>query len=108
MSNQSPHAPRPVPARPNLRQLKDQARDLIKAGSAQSVTDAQFKIAQLYGFPSWPKLKAHVESLNQIGQLKHAIDNNDLDRIKMLRAALRGERVPMMKLLVAHGANVNA
>ena len=26
----------------------------------------------------------------------------------LMRAALRGERIPMMELLVAHGANVNA
>ena len=57
-----PHAaPRPLPDRPNLRHLKDQAKDLLKAGAATSITDAQFKIARLYGFPSWPKLKAHVD-----------------------------------------------
>ena len=31
---------------------------------------AQFAIARQYGFSSWPKLKAHVESLEEIGQLK--------------------------------------
>ena len=73
-----PHAPpRPLPDRPNLRHLKDQARDLVKAGAATTVSDAQFKIARLYGFPSWPKLKDHVESVNQIGELKQAIDAND-------------------------------
>jgi hypothetical protein len=41
-----PHAaPRPLPDRPNLRHLKDQAKDLVKAGAAKSITDAQFKIA---------------------------------------------------------------
>jgi hypothetical protein len=61
-----------------------QAKDLLKAGSAGSITEAQFKIARLYGFASWPKLKAHVESLEEIGQLKHAIDTNDFDRVKAL------------------------
>ena len=56
----------------------------MKAGTAQSITDAQFKIARLYGFPSWPKLKAHVDSLEEIGQLKQAIDTNDLARVKNL------------------------
>jgi ankyrin repeat protein len=80
-----PHAaPRPLPDRPNLRHLKDQAKDLVKAGTATSISDAQFKIARLYGFPSWPKLKAHVESFDQIGQLKQAIDTNDLERVKAL------------------------
>src|SRR5215831_14126 len=113
-------------------------------------------------------LEAHVESLDEIGQLKQAIDANDLDRVKtlmtrnpalhkaplgygkdgpltwvaecrvpweppspvrlamaewmigqgsdvhqggdgpLMRAALNGDRIPMMKLLVSHGADVNA
>ena len=161
-------APRPLPDRPDLRHLKDQAKDLLKAGGAESLAKAQFQIARLYGFASWPKLKAHVESLAEIGDLKRAIDSNDLDRVKalmtrnpslhraplgyakngpltwvaecrvpweppaparlamaqwmlengsdvhqggdgpLMRAALNSDRIPMMQLLVAHGANVNA
>jgi hypothetical protein len=159
--------PRPLPERPNLRHLKDQAKDLVKAGGAESLTKAQFKIARLYGFASWPKLKAHVDSLEEIGHLKLAIDTNDFEKIKtlmtrnpelhraplgynkngpltwvaecrvpwerpsatrlaiakwmlengsdvhqggdgpLMRATL-GDRIPMMELLVAHGADVNA
>jgi ankyrin repeat protein len=85
MSSIDPHAaPRRLPDRPNLRHLKDQARDLVKAGAARSLTDAQFKIARLYGFASWPKLKAHVDSLHEIGELKQAIDANHLERVKSL------------------------
>ena len=54
MSTNSQEAPRPLPDRPNLRHLKNQAKDLLKAGKADSLTDAQFKIARLYGFSSWP------------------------------------------------------
>jgi hypothetical protein len=168
MSIDHPEAPRPLPDRPSLRHLKDQAKDLLKAGAAQSITDAQFKIARLYGFASWPKLKAHIDSLEEIGQLKRAIDTNDIDRVKtmmtrnpalhsaplgygkdgpltwvaecrvpwespsparlamaawmlehgsdvhqggdgpLMRAALNGYRIPMMELLVSHGADVNA
>jgi ankyrin repeat protein len=156
-----------LPARPNLSHLKSQARDLLKSGAAATLADAQYSIARQYGFPSWPKLKAHIESLELTGQLKDAIDRNDLEAVKalmtahpdlhrapmgrgnngpltlaaeyraqgpppparlaiarwmlengsdvhrggdapLMRAALRGERVPMMELLVAHGANVNA
>ena len=80
-----PHGtPRPLPDRPNLRHLKDQAKDLLKAGDANSITQAQFQIARLYGFPSCPKLKAYVDSLEEIGQLKQAIDTNDLERVKTL------------------------
>ncbi len=168
MSTDPQGAPRPLPERPNLRHLKDQAKDLLKSGAATSITDAQFQIARLYGFTSWPKLKAHVESFEEIGQLKQAIDTNDLVRVKnmmmhnpalhraplgygedgpltwvaecrlpweppsparlaiaewmithgsdvhqggdgpLMRAALNGYRIPMMELLVSHGADVNA
>jgi hypothetical protein len=168
MPTNSPEASRPLPERPNLRHLKDQAKDLLKAGAAQSITEAQFKIACSYGFASWPKLKAHIDSLQESGELKQAIDTNDLSRVKammtrnpelhraplgyaengpltwaaecrvpwespgpgrlamaawmidhgsdvhqggdgpLMRAALRGARIPMMELLVARGANVNA
>src|SRR2546427_1276742 len=168
MSIDHPEAPRPLPERPNLRHLKDQAKDLFKTGEAASITDAQFKIARLYGFASWPKLKAHVDSLEEIGQLKQAIDTNNFEGVKVLmtrnpklhraplgyakngpltwvaecrvpweppgperlalakwmiengsdvhqggdgplmRAALNGDRLPMMELLVSQGANVNA
>jgi ankyrin repeat protein len=163
-----PEGPRPLPDRPNLRHLKGQAKDLLKAGAAASVTDAQFKIARLYGFASWPKLKAHVDSLEEVGQLKQAIDTNDVERVKelmtrnpalhraplgygkdgpltwvaecrvpweppsparlamatwmlehgsdvhqggdgpLMRAALNAYRIPMLELLVSHGADVNA
>src|SRR6266849_3298877 len=81
MSTDPQAAPRPLPGRPNLRHLKDQAKDLLKTGSAASITDAQFKIASLYGFASWPKLKTHVESFEEIGQLKQAIDTNDIAHV---------------------------
>jgi ankyrin repeat protein len=160
--------PRPLPSRPNLRHLKDQAKDLLRSGAAASLSEAQFQIATSYGFPSWPKLKAHVESLHEAGQLKLAIDANDLEQVKalmtrnpalhqaplgyrnngpltwvaecripweppsrarlaiaewmlthgsdihqggdgpLMRAALAGMRIPMMELLVRHGADVNA
>jgi hypothetical protein len=59
-------------------------KDLLKAGQATSLTEAQYKIARLYGFASWPRLKAHVDSLEEIGKLKLAIDSNDLATVKKL------------------------
>jgi hypothetical protein len=151
-----------------LRHLKEQARDLLKSGTATSLSDAQFQIARLYGFASWPRLKAHVDSLAEFGRLKEAIDHNELPRVQtlmlrnaalhqaplgyakngpltwvaecripweppgptrlamaewmiqngsdvhqgadgpLMRAALFDHRIPMMELLLAHGANVNA
>ncbi len=84
MSIDSQEVPRQLPDNPNLRHLKDQAKDLLKAGGAVSITDAQFKIARLYGFSSWPKLKAHVDSLKEVGRLKQAIDADDVDLVKTL------------------------
>jgi hypothetical protein len=80
----STEEPRSLPDRPNLRHLKDQAKSLLKTRSVESLTEAQFQIARLYGFASWPKLKAHVDLLEEAGQLKQAIDTNDLDTVKTL------------------------
>lgn len=88
-----PLDPRALPDRPSLRHLTLQARDLLKDGAAATLADAQFAIARAYGFSSWPALKLHVDSLEDVGRLKRA---------------LRDDRIPMMELLVAHGADVNA
>jgi hypothetical protein len=50
MPSDPPEGPRPLPDRPNLRHLKGQAKDVLEAGVAASITDAQFKIARRYGF----------------------------------------------------------
>src|SRR5262245_7957155 len=80
-----------LPPRPNLEQLKNQAKDLLKshkAGVSEAVrriqeshprltrasdpeiraarftlSDAQLVIAREYGFDSWPRLKEHVDAL---------------------------------------------
>ena len=49
-------------------------RNSFVSAPPQLFADAQFQIARQYGFPSWPKLKQHVESLNEAGQLGQAID----------------------------------
>src|SRR5262245_38011775 len=81
MSADSTETCHSLPRRPNLRQLKDQAKDLLKCGQAASLGDAQFQLARLYGFPSWPKLKARVEWL---GDLWVAFDAKDIERLKTL------------------------
>jgi ankyrin repeat protein len=167
-SKSSSGASQSLPERPNLQHLRNQAKDLLRAGNAASLADAQFQTARRYGFASWPKLKEHVESLGEIGELKNAIDRNDFDQVRammtrnpslhraplgygksgpltwvaecrmpweapsetrlamarwmiengsdvhqggdgpLMRAALVGQRIPMMEVLVAHGADVNA
>jgi hypothetical protein len=84
LSTHSEEPARRLPEDPDLRHLKDQARDLLKAGQAESLARAQFRIARQYGFASWPKLKAHVESSQVVGRLKLAIDANDLEEVRRL------------------------
>jgi hypothetical protein len=59
---------RNLPTHPNLEHLRKQAKDLLhelqKENPALQLADAQHKLAQEYGFASWPKLKAHIESLS--------------------------------------------
>ena len=63
MPNDSQEDPRPLPERPNLRHLKDEAKVLKRAGHAATLSAAQFQIAaRQYGFTRWVKLKKHVDS----------------------------------------------
>ncbi len=89
---------RRLPSNPNLDHLKHQAKDVLKEHSARTpgvaqrirefhprfsratdaeifdaqlrLSDAQLIIAREYGFPSWARLKRHIEkptSLRSIG-----------------------------------------
>jgi len=84
MSQHAPQSPRPLPDRPNLRYLRDQAWELLKTGQVASLSEAQFEVARLYGFASWPRLKEHVDSMEEVGKLKHAIDTNDFAGVRTL------------------------
>ncbi len=57
-----------LPPQPNLEFLKKQAKELLRElqqrDPALKLADAQNALAREYGFLSWPKLKAHVESLS--------------------------------------------
>jgi ankyrin repeat protein len=85
----TPRPARTLPAVPNLEQQRKQARELLesaRAGDAAALdrfrtrhprgssltqsaerafklSEAQLVIAREYGFPSWPKLKAHIEAV---------------------------------------------
>jgi ankyrin repeat protein len=124
---------RQLPLRPNLDQYKKQAKDLVKSvkdddapalelikkfhphsdkfiapgslNSAFKLADAQFVIGRSFGFESWPKFAAHVESVSRenspssnFEQAAGAIVNGDLDKLRRLLAAnpelihLRSER----------------
>ena len=48
---------RHFPVRPNLEQLKHQAKDLLRADpSLGKLAHAQHALARSYGLPSWPRL----------------------------------------------------
>ena len=85
---------RELPARPNLEQYKNQAKDLVKEhglghfdalerigrhhprlhklphpeiqSARFALTDAQLILAREHGFESWPKFAAHIETLRLI------------------------------------------
>jgi ankyrin repeat protein len=55
---------RSLPPRPNLDQLKRQAKELLRRGPQLGrLRDAQRAVAEEYGFASWDALRAHVESI---------------------------------------------
>jgi ankyrin repeat protein len=97
---------KPLPLRPDLEQLKKQAKELVKshkAGSLEalqriqenhpgfsaaskagkfSLSDAQLVLAREYGFTGWSRLKEHVESIlletkNPLELLKKAFHASD-------------------------------
>jgi ankyrin repeat protein len=83
-----------LPARPDLEQLRHQAKDLLREatrGEAEALArvhavsdllilaSAQLAIAREYGFESWPKLKREVER-------REVLNSRDLDRLSSLLA----------------------
>ncbi len=51
-----------LPPRPDLRHLRDEAKHRKSSGEFASLSEAQFAIANSYGFASWPRLKAFAET----------------------------------------------
>jgi hypothetical protein len=105
-----------LPERPDLGQLKKQAKDLlndIRAGRPEAVArvpqnelagfalaDAQRILAREYGFPSWTKLKLHVETRETAlagARLVAAVANGDAAALKTLLA----ERPQLSRLTVS-------
>lgn len=85
-----------LPERPDLEQLKKQAKDLlneVESGRLEALArigeenqetfalnDAQRVLAREYGFESWPKLKLHVETRTE-----------DTAEARLIEAALGGD-----------------
>ncbi len=103
-----PHAlpTRKLPARPDLEQLKRQAKELLKAflagdpaavadvsrfygdadPAAFALHDAQLVLARSHGYDSWPKLKAFVDGVT-VARLIEATRANDVNRVRAILRA---------------------
>jgi ankyrin repeat protein len=96
---------RRLPPQPNLEQLRNQAKDLLRqyrAGDPAAVAevqqfernpdpstfalnDAQRVLARAYGHASWPKLKAFIDGAN-VAALADAVKSGDMARARKLLA----------------------
>ena len=143
-----------LPARPSLEQLKKRAKELLRAVRGAdpaaiarlrvhlardprevTLADTQLVVAREHGFPSWARLKHHIQAVERPGDFDECIWGRDSwpflvavyegreDTVRaMLRAdptlaraeyaymqplhyAVRGGRVAMAKLLVDAGAD---
>jgi hypothetical protein len=152
-----------LPALPNLEQLKHQAKDLVKQFKAHSpealrrvqahlpraanlpteslsttkltLSEAQFVLAREYEFPSWPRLKRHIETSQPdqdatLEAFKRVVQEGDSQKLRtllrtyptlkaqidaplfsfdspaVLSAASRNDR-KIMEVLLEHGADIN-
>jgi uncharacterized protein len=77
-----------LPARPSLEFLKKLAKQQVVAlrrqGTTTSLAAVQLTLARKYGFPSWRKLKAHVELLERGAAAVAAISSGDTKSLKRL------------------------
>ncbi len=131
-----------LPARANLERLKNEAKQRLKAMRSQNpaarLSDAQLLVARSYGFPSWRKLKSHVDALHDFSQqLINAVHAGDLDTIRkvldshpelvnagadlprldrpsdtvamrLIHLAIAEAKVDVLRLLIERGADLNA
>jgi ankyrin repeat protein len=86
-------ASRELPSRPNLEHLRNEAKDLHRTleatGPGTKLSDAQLAVARSYGFPSWPKLREHVETINRYfwPPVEAGSDDEDLDLVERFLAS---------------------
>ena len=95
-----------LPADPSLEHLKNQAKTLLaraRSGDEQArawvrefhpdppaelkLADAQLVVARAYGFPSWPKLHAHLETIDRYSRSPHTAPRSDDAADEFLRLA---------------------
>src|SRR5260221_6928975 len=100
-TDRSASASLPLPDAPNLDWLRKQAKrhldELRQAQPEAKLADAQFGLAQQYGFSSWRALKAHVDSLTVDGQLFAAARSGDVAKLATLLDAQPDRQLPREK-----------
>ena len=149
---------RKLPPRPSLEHLKKQAKELLDAVRARDggaldrfrasaprganpksprLSDAQYAVAQEYGFATWAKLAGHVRSMESdvdpFTSLSNAVRANNLDAAAttlrrhpelrdrldepapnvsfgglLIHEATRHQNRAMLDLLLHHGASIDA
>lgn len=77
----------PLPERPNLDQLRKQARELQRTTPGLALSAARTALARRYGFPSWPRLRRVVEILNAGTWLLPDTPADEPDADRFLRLA---------------------
>lgn len=119
-----------LPERASLEHLKNEAKALKKAQSLPRLADAQLIVARDYGFPSWSKLKHHVEGFENLrDEFFGAIKSGDRPKVQALlkdsprlaqsrnphsfgevpiTAAANRADTGMIDILLKAGADVNA
>ena len=131
-----------LPAHPNLEHLKNEAKRRLKTMRAESpamrLSEAQLLVARSYGFPSWRKLKSHIDALNDSRlQLVNAVRDGDLEtmrkildihpelvnasadvhpamrpddtlNMRMIHLAIEVAKIDVLRLLVERGADLHA
>jgi ankyrin repeat protein len=77
---------RQLPEKPNLEYLKKEAKELLRTMRQGKLADAQYALANEYGFATWAKLKAHVEALalTPALALTAAVRDSDAARVREL------------------------
>ncbi len=77
---------RQLPDNPNLEFLKKQAKELLRSMRQGKLADAQYALANEYGFATWAKLKSHVEALGHspAESLKAGVSDSDTARVREL------------------------
>jgi ankyrin repeat protein len=98
-----------LPARPNLIYLKKLAKEklvLLRADRPEAkLAEAQLIVAREHGFPSWRKLKVHVET----EALQAALKEIDADTLQRFFDAIRGgDEAAVSQALDRHPALANA